>query len=192
VLISAPRVVTGLDDPPGGNGPARQDGSPAVLAPGWVECQDGLIAAAGRGAPPRTPDRVLDGGVLVPGFVDLQVNGFFGVDLAGGDAEAWAMVARRLPETGTTAFLPTCITAPVKELAETLRQAAGFVPGLPFGARVLGVHLEGPFISPARAGAHRKEWIVPPSPEAGWPRYPPSLRRESWSALGTVMRPHGR
>ena len=50
--------------------------------------------------------------MLAPGFVDLQVNGYFG-DEYGGGAAGWAMVVRRLPETGTTAFLPTFITAPI-------------------------------------------------------------------------------
>ena len=71
---------------------------------------------------------------------------------------------RRLPETGTTAFLPTFVTAPVDELADALRRAAGFAGDPPAGARVLGVHLEGPFLAPSRAGAHRREWMVPPSP----------------------------
>src|SRR5690349_6734886 len=67
------------------------------------------------------PDLVLPAGLLVPGLVDLQVNGYYGVDLADCDPEGWARVARRLPETGTTAFLPTFITAPVTQLAGKLR-----------------------------------------------------------------------
>ena len=104
--------------------------------------------------------------MLVPGLVDLQVNGYYGVDLADCDPEGWALVARRLPETGTTAFLPTFITAPVPALATALRSAAKAAEAVTAGARVLGVHLEGPFLSPARAGAHRRDWIVPPSPGA--------------------------
>ncbi len=102
----------------------------------------------------------------MPGLIDLQVNGFFGVDLAEVDAAGWARVARRLPETGTTAFLPTLVTAPIAELAGALRSAAAVVADPPAGARVLGVHMEGPFLAASRAGAHRREWIVPPSPEA--------------------------
>jgi N-acetylglucosamine-6-phosphate deacetylase len=106
------------------------------------------------------------GGVLVPGLVDLQVNGYYGVDLGDCDPVGWARVVRQLPETGTTAFLPTFITAPVAELAGSLRSAQKVVAGAPAGARILGVHLEGPFLSPVRAGAHRRDWIVPPSPGA--------------------------
>jgi N-acetylglucosamine-6-phosphate deacetylase len=153
LLITAPRVVPGT---PG----------PAVLEPGYVLIADGRVAEAAGGPPPRDPDLALGSGCLVPGLVDLQVNGFFGVDLAEADAAGWARVARRLPETGTTAFLPTLVTAPLGELAGALRSAAAMAPDRLAGARVLGVHMEGPFLSPSRAGAHRREWIVPPSPAA--------------------------
>jgi len=153
VLIAAPRVIPALP----GTG---------ILAPGYVTIDDGRIAAVGEGPPPGSPDLGLDSGVLVPGLVDLQVNGYYGVDLADCDPEGWALVARRLPETGTTAFLPTFITAPVPTLATELRSAAKTAEAVTAGARVLGVHLEGPFLSPARAGAHRRDWIVAPSPGA--------------------------
>jgi N-acetylglucosamine-6-phosphate deacetylase len=153
VLIAAPRVIPGLP----GTG---------VLAPGYLSVQGGVIAEVGEGPPPGEPDLDLGTGLLVPGLVDLQVNGYYGVDLADGDPDGWALVARRLPETGTTAFLPTFITAPVPTLATALRSAAKATEAVTAGARVLGVHLEGPFLSPARAGAHRRDWIVPPSPGA--------------------------
>src|SRR5262249_45195294 len=153
MLIAAPRLVTGLP----GTG---------VLAPGYLAVSGGRIAEAGEGPPPAHPDLDLRTGVLVPGLVDLQVNGYYGVDLADCDPEGWALVARRLPETGTTAFLPTFITAPVATLAATLRSAQKITGAVSVGARVLGVHLEGPFLSPARAGAHRRDWMVPPSPGA--------------------------
>jgi N-acetylglucosamine-6-phosphate deacetylase len=153
LLIAAPRVVPAV---------ARS----GVLAPGYVRTEGGLVAEVGTGAPPRAPDVTLASGVLVPGLVDLQVNGYYGVDLGLTDPDGWARVVLRLPETGATAFLPTFITGPLAQLATALRLAAEIAEGVPAGARVLGVHLEGPFLSPARAGAHRREWIVPPSPGA--------------------------
>jgi N-acetylglucosamine-6-phosphate deacetylase len=158
-LIAAPKVVPAVPGPDGD----------AVLVPGYVGIDGGLITAVGEGEPPGRPDVALGHGVLLPGLVDLQVNGYFGVDLAAADAAGWEHVARSLPRTGTTAFLPTFVTAPLPELAATMRSAAKFAGGLRDGrrrARVLGLHLEGPFLSPARAGAHRREWMVPPSPEA--------------------------
>jgi N-acetylglucosamine-6-phosphate deacetylase len=153
MLITAPSVLTAQDD--------IQDASA-----GYVLIEDGRITSAGHGAPPRPADLALPDGMLVPGFVDLQVNGYYGVEFQDADAGRWASVARRLPETGTTSFLPTMITAPVPELARALAGAAEFVPGLADGARILGVHLEGPFLSPARLGAHNPAWITDPSAAA--------------------------
>lgn len=154
VLISAPRVIPGT---PGAD----------VLEPGYLTLSGGRITAVGQGPPPGRADVELADGVLLPGFVDLQVNGYYGVEMSAADPDGWALVADRLPETGTTAFLPTYITAPVADIAAGLRSASSFAPALPRGgARVLGVHVEGPFISLTRRGAHNASWIVPPTPAA--------------------------
>lgn len=166
LLITAPRVVPVVAGARHSPLRAGHDTTPAVLEPGYVAAEGGRITAVGHGRPPRRPDVALESGLLVPGLVDLQVNGYYGVDLSAADPEGWAEVVRRLPETGVTSFLPTYITAPLPRLEAALRSAAKFHGTLPRGARVLGVHLEGPFLSPARAGAHRRGWIVPATPEA--------------------------
>src|SRR5271166_5223956 len=156
MLIAASRVISASGTALGAKG---------VLAPGYVSCEDGKIAAVGTGPPPRHPDVVLPDGVLLPGFVDLQVNGYFGVELDRADAVGWATVASRLAETGTTAFLPTFITCPLTDMIDSLRRTAATIPDLMAGhgqARVLGIHLEGPFISAKRAGAHNTKWIRKP------------------------------
>jgi N-acetylglucosamine-6-phosphate deacetylase len=142
------------------------DAGDRILAPGYVAVARGVITAVGQGSPPRPPDIALPAGLLLPGFVDLQVNGYFGEEFLTAGADGWARVAARLPQTGTTALLPTFVTAPPGVLAAGLRAAAALIPALPAGARVLGVHLEGPFISPARKGAHNEAWITEPSPAA--------------------------
>ncbi|HYT09853.1 MAG TPA: N-acetylglucosamine-6-phosphate deacetylase, partial [Mycobacteriales bacterium] len=139
-VIAAPRVVA--------------DGLP--LGPACVAVEHGVVVGveAGQAYDRLGPDLVLDTGVLVPGLVDVQVNGCFGVDFVGADPAGWAEATRRLPETGVTAFVPTFITAPVPDLVAALRRTAALLPGLTAGARVLGVHVEGPFLSPRRHGAH--------------------------------------
>lgn len=159
LIVAARRVVPAVAAVPASPGAG-------ILSPGWVQVARGRVAAVAAGSPPRAPDLELPSGVLVPGFVDLQVNGYFGEEFATGNAAGWAAVVRRLPETGTTAFLPTIITAPLDRIAATLRAAAALIPGLPPGARVLGLHVEGPFISPLHKGAHNAEWITDPSPAA--------------------------
>jgi N-acetylglucosamine-6-phosphate deacetylase len=153
MLISAPRLITAAD------------GSP-IVTPGYVATAGGVITTVGQGAPPRTPDVALPDGVLLPGFVDLQVNGYFGEEFLTSGADGWARVTTRLPQTGTTAFLPTFVTAPPGVLTAGLRAASAVIPALPAGARVLGVHVEGPFISPAWKGAHNEAWITEPTASA--------------------------
>ncbi|HEY8481338.1 MAG TPA: N-acetylglucosamine-6-phosphate deacetylase [Spirillospora sp.] len=142
------------------------DGPTRVVSPGFVRVEDGVIAEAGEGRPAATPDVDLPDGLLAPGLVDIQVNGYFGHDMVDADEEGWHTVVSRLPETGVTAFMPTFITAPVETQAEALRRTRDLLPGLPDGTRVLGVHLEGPFLSEKRKGAHNALYLRDPDPDA--------------------------
>ncbi len=90
-------------------------------------------------------------GLLCPGFIDLQINGAFGADI-GPDPNAIRTLVNKLPATGVTSFLPTLISSPperYEEFFDTLEEGA-----IAHGARVLGAHLEGPFLAPERKGAH--------------------------------------
>lgn len=112
------------------------------LVSGDVAVDDGVVTGVGLAGP--------GSGIAAPGLVDLQVNGFAGVDLLATDASGYAVVGEALLETGVTAYLPTLITAPEPTLVAALREVPDQAPG----ARILGVHLEGPFLSPVRLGAH--------------------------------------
>lgn len=135
------------------------------LGPACVAVSDGTIVGvvAGDTYGGVRPDVDLPSGVLAPGLVDIQINGCFGVDFVAAEPAEWAEVSRRLPETGVTAFLPTFITAPVSELVAALRRTAALPADLG-GARVLGVHVEGPFLAANRHGAHDPSLLRDPVP----------------------------
>lgn len=114
--------------------------------------------AAGPGA--RRLDA--DGMLLAPGFIDLQLNGALGHDFTG-EPEAMWEVGSGLARFGVTAFLATIIS-PSPELVA--RAAAAWRAGPPpehRGAEPIGLHLEGPYIAPARRGAHPEELLRPPT-----------------------------
>jgi N-acetylglucosamine-6-phosphate deacetylase len=113
-----------------------------ILLGGDVEVEDGRITAVGLAGAGR--------GVAVPGFVDLQVNGFGGVDFLDADAGGYRRAGDALLETGVTAYLPTLITSPEEQIVAAMRE----VPLGDSRPRILGMHLEGPFLSPSRLGTH--------------------------------------
>lgn len=110
------------------------------------------------------PDSPSLTGTLVPGFVDLQVNGIDGDDVADTDDQGWARLDRALAAQGVTAWCPTLVSAPLDRYEEALgriRRAAsrdGVRPD------IVGAHLEGPFLG-VRHGAHPGSAVAPPSLE---------------------------
>ena len=122
------------------------------LLPGDVSIADGRVEAVG-----------LHGhgsGIAAPGFVDLQVNGFAGVDFMHTDRDGYARAGEAMLATGTTAYQPTFITASEEDLVAALRE----VPDGGDGPWIIGAHVEGPFISPRRLGVHPRAWQRAPDP----------------------------
>jgi N-acetylglucosamine-6-phosphate deacetylase len=141
------------------DGDAFRDGAAVVIADGRIEK---IIPPAGLDRDIPVTD--LEGGVLAPGFIDAQVNGGGGALL---NDRPSVSVIRRMAEAfrsyGTTSMLPTVIT----DAPEIIRQAADAVaaarrqrvPG------IIGIHIEGPFLDPRRAGAHPPQHIRAITPE---------------------------
>ncbi len=136
---------------------------PRLLLPGgeWsgpatVALEGGRITGLSPGLSPGA--EVLDGGALTPGLLDLHNNGAFGVDFATAGPAEWRRALSGLAGRGVTSVQPTIITAPLPSLLEAL----GRIADAAGTARVLGAHLEGPFLSPRRRGAHRDDWLAAP------------------------------
>ena len=126
-----------------------------MLVRGDVEIEDGRVTAVGL-AGGRA-------GIAVPGLVDLQVNGFKGIDVLHATTDELSALAVELARSGVLWYQPTLITAPpeLTRLAlATIGETASVDPG--GGARILGVHLEGPFLSRDYAGAHPSEYLREP------------------------------
>ncbi|HEV7624399.1 MAG TPA: amidohydrolase family protein, partial [Amnibacterium sp.] len=135
-----------------------------VVDGGWVHFARGRVVARGEGLPPEHDGEVLDaaGRVLTPGFVDVHVHGGGGADVADGPG-AVAEVLRTHRAHGTTRSVLSLVSAPVDRLAATLRALAPVVRADPL---LLGVHLEGPFLSPDNKGAHDPAALTVPTPAA--------------------------
>jgi len=153
------------------------------------------IAWVGTGRPPRRADDEIVAGpgeLIAPGFIDLQVNGYRGHDAAAGP-ESIAAMSEALPASGVTAFLPTLISAPVEEGAAFV--AAVGAAAEAEGARVLGAHVEGPFLNPSFRGAHIRSHLADPTSEkvdvieAARPRLV-TLAPELPGALAAIERLH--
>lgn len=131
-----------------------------------VRVEGGRIVALGAAAGSAGADvEVLtgEGRMLIPGLIDLHVHGAGGADVMDGTREAMTTLARALAGLGTTSFLATSFLHP-EHGAGHLPAAADAVGRDLGGARVLGLHLEGPFINPARRGGIPARALRPPSP----------------------------
>lgn len=123
----------------------------------WEPYDSGLLA---RVEPPDVDARAY---IALPGMIDLHIHGGFGRDMMEGTPEAVQCIAQHLTRHGVTAFLATPLTAPWDAIRACIRAAREVREHGSAGARLVGCHLEGPFINPKRAGAQPREHIRPPS-----------------------------
>jgi len=110
--------------------------------------------------------KVIDGREmhLVPGFIDLQVNGGFGMDFTGKPETIW-QVGERLTQYGVTTFLPTIVSSAAKTIQSAQETILNGPPAGYRGAHAVGLHLEGPYLNPNRTGAHDSAFLCLPDPQ---------------------------
>lgn len=135
-----------------------------VLADGWVSVRDGRIEATGTGEPTGvTPDVVeLDGRWLVPGFVDVHCHGGGGAAFTDTDADRLVTAVGAHRRHGTTTTVASLVSRTVPDLVREVRALTEHVTDGLFA----GIHLEGPFISAARCGAHDPAVLRAPDRES--------------------------
>lgn len=124
------------------------------LIPGDVSVADGRVLEVGLSG--GTP-----GLIAIPGLVDIQANGYGGVDFLSASTEDYRAAGEALRLAGVTAYQPTFITSAEASIIDALRS----LPSRSAGPRVIGAHLEGPFLSPERPGMHPVEHLRAPDLE---------------------------
>jgi N-acetylglucosamine-6-phosphate deacetylase len=136
VIVSAQRLVT-----------ADHDG------PGWIEIESGTVVARGSGV------RGEPLGTVVPGFVDIHAHGALGHDVGSADERGLAEVVAYHAARGTTSLVASVATAGLDDLTAAVARLRPVVESGAFA----GIHLEGPYLSPLRRGAHNPELLRVPA-----------------------------
>jgi N-acetylglucosamine-6-phosphate deacetylase len=132
-----------------------------VIHDGWLQIDGRTIHTLGDGAPPQPVDRDLAGAWVVPGFIDIHTHGGGGASYVPGDQDQAVTVADTHRRHGTTTTMASLVTGKVDALAAAVAELAELVTD----GVLAGIHLEGPFLSEARCGAHDPALLRPPEPE---------------------------
>jgi N-acetylglucosamine-6-phosphate deacetylase len=142
VLLTADTLLTGRE----------------LLRPGWIEVSDGVVRAVGAGAPPRDADRDLGAVTVVPGFVDIHVHGGGGANFSTASHADTSTAVALHRRHGSTTLVASLVTAGPAELLHQVTELAHDVrSGL-----LAGIHLEGPWLSTKRCGAHQPSLMRDP------------------------------
>jgi N-acetylglucosamine-6-phosphate deacetylase len=144
VLLTAATLLTGRE----------------LLRPGWIDVSQGVVHAVGAGVAPRPADRNLGAVTVVPGFVDTHLHGGGGANFSTAARADTSTAVTLHRKHGTTALIASLVTADPVEL---LRQVAELAEDVRAGL-IDGIHLEGPWLSVKRCGAHQPSLMRDPDP----------------------------
>ncbi len=128
------------------------------------------ILAVGKKGEVKEPENVkivnAEGNYISPGFIDIHVNGANGADVSKINDSTFPVMSEFFPKYGTTAYVGTTITAAPVDIIRALQYARKYIKDdNADGAELLGIHMEGPYISPVQSGAHPKQYLALPEPE---------------------------
>ncbi|MUL80841.1 MULTISPECIES: N-acetylglucosamine-6-phosphate deacetylase [unclassified Mycolicibacterium] len=158
MLLTAGTLITGAE----------------LLRPGWIDVSGDRVTAVGAGAPPRRADRDLGQVTVVPGFVDTHTHGGGGGNFSAASAADTSAAVGLHRRHGTTTMIASLVTAGPDEL---LRQVSGLAEQVGAGL-IDGIHLEGPWLSTVRCGAHQPALMRDPDPA--------EINRVLTAAAGTI------
>jgi len=128
--------------------------------------EDGIITRIASQAEAELPighHVHFDDRTLAPAFFDVHIHGSAGHDVMEATPQAFTKIGHFLARHGVGAYLPTTVTAPLDATLRSLSGMAKFIGSLEYGARPLGIHMEGPFLSPHKKGAHSEHLLLTPS-----------------------------
>ena len=132
-----------------------------IVVDGWVVIDGERLLAVGSGPPPERPSWSVEG-LVVPGFVDVHVHGGGGASFQDGSAAEVSRVVQTHLSHGTTTMVASLVTDSLDRLAESCSALASSVES----GHIAGIHLEGPWLSQRRAGAHEPSQLVAPTHES--------------------------
>lgn len=143
---------------------------------GSLRINNGQITALGAHLAPEPGEAAMDlgGKFLAPGFIDMHIHGALRRDAMEATRDAFETICRYHAKGGTTALALTTVTAPAEAVNAVLEAASTLDPNATGGARLLGIHIEGPYFSTEKPGAHSPALIRHPKPE----EYEPWLRHK--------------